>query len=99
MENGGENRAFTKKLGRDRAVLESGAENSGILENGVEKSSILENGAENRTFLKTGPKYGKRAGTQRRGSSEKSGLKMGLHENGRKEQLAREGWSSKVKQA
>ena len=89
MENGGENRAFPKKLGRNRAVLESGAENSGI----------LENGAENRTFLKTGPKYGKRAGTQRRGSSEKSGLKMGLHENGGKEQLAREGWSSKVKRA
>jgi len=57
-------------MGRNRAVLESGAENSGILENGVEKSGILENGAENRTFLKTGPKYGKRAGTQRRGSSE-----------------------------
>jgi len=28
--------------------------------------------------LKTGPKYGKRAGTQRRGSSEKSGSKMGF---------------------
>jgi hypothetical protein len=27
--------------------------------------------------LKTGPKYGKRAGTQRRGSSEKIGLENG----------------------
>ena len=99
MENGGENRAFPKKLGRNRAVLESGAENSGILENGVENSGILENGVEKSDILENGTEIREKGWDSEKGVFGKIGLENGFHENGRKEQLAREGWSSKVKQA